>query len=151
VSKGPSLESGQAIVIAGVERHGFEFEEISTGETFMIKGGKKYENRYFIVNPGRYYLKSIDPVFSNSDNLSFDKPENSDHSFLVKEGYVTYLGEWLIDTNQKIRHELNWTIKRDYSTKYLKKMKKRNKSLSKLPLVISNEEGKTVSISWEKI
>jgi len=151
VSKEPNFDSDQAIVIAGVGRHDFEFEEISTGETFIIKGGKKYKDNYFTVSPGRYYLKSIDPIFSNSDNLIYDKPENCDHSFIIKEGHVTYLGEWLIDTYQEIRHELNWTIKRDYSTKYLKKMKKRNKSLSNLPLVISNEEGKTLSISWEKI
>jgi hypothetical protein len=151
VAKEISLSANQSIVIAGVGRHDFQFEEISSGETFTIKGGKKYKYKYFVVNAGSYYLKSIDPIFSNTDNLNFDKPDNAMHSFSIQEGSVVYLGDWLINTSQEIRHELNWDIKRDYSYKFLKRMRDRNKSLMSLPLVISNEEGKNLSVSWERI
>lgn len=145
------LKTGQSIVIAGAGRHDFLFEEIFSSRVFTVRGGKKYKYKYFVVDSGNYYLKSIDPIFSNVENLNFEKPDNNSRTFQIPEGKVVYLGDWIIDNNQELQHVLTWNIKRDYSYKFLKKIWRRNESLSSFPLVISNEEGKMISVSWNDI
>ncbi|MEM7358953.1 MAG: hypothetical protein AAF431_07645 [Pseudomonadota bacterium] len=146
-----TLEPDEAVVIAGVGRHDFNFAEMNTGETFKIKGGKKYKYKYFLVKAGNYYLKSIDTIFSDIDPLEYEKPKDTNLFFKIKSGTVTYIGEWIIDSRDNDRIAILFEITRDYSFKYLKKMHNRNKELSSLPLVVANEEGKSLSIDWEKV
>ena len=153
------LATNQAIVFAGVDRHSFQFEEVSTGDTFTIKGGKKYRYKHFVVKSGKYYLKSIDVVVSGMskyeipkiDRINFDKPEDIALSFNIKEGSVTYLGDWIIDMAQKRLSDLSWKVHRDYSYEHIKKIRKRNPNLASFPLIIANEEGKALSVAWDEI
>jgi hypothetical protein len=151
VAREVDLLASQAIVIAGVGSHSFTFEEISTGETFTIKGGMKYKYKPTIVTAGKYYLKSIDLIFTSFEELNYDKPEDDELFFNIGAGNATYIGDWLIDTEVREVGKANWEIERDFSYKYLKKVSKRNGYLTRYPLTIANEQGKAISISWKEI
>lgn len=145
------LAEGESIVMANVGRHSFKFEEVSTGKTFVFRGGDKYKYVTKRVAAGKYYLKSIDPIFPQYDKLEYEKPKGQNGVFNVGPESVTYLGDWVVSTEVKKAHKLHWAIERDYSFTYLKQMLNRHKHLDQYPLVLSNEQGKMVNIPWEKI
>ena len=160
-----ALSQNESFILADAGIHRMTFEELNSGEIFVIRGLKlpstqqfegsqaneKHLPKLVKVKTGKYYLKSITPAFSNIGVRRFKKTECDGCFFLLQPGAVSYLGRWNVDLEYKSRNKVEWHIQRQYSYENLITLKQKNTKLTELPLFVANEEGKVLKIDWKEL
>jgi hypothetical protein len=96
LKKTETLQPGEAFVILQFdgEFDWVRFQRFQRGETFRVDI-PNYPT-LLRVTAGRYYLSKLGSVYENAVIPTFPEPSEPSQTIVVREGAVTYIGDWVI-------------------------------------------------------
>lgn len=122
----PELDPGEGFVVVKTEGTGKEllFQRFQSKDSFTVT--RRAKATMIPVKAGRYYLRSITSIYNHVVVQVNDEPREPSQTILIREGAVTYLGDWTIDDYIEDQ-ALRYSVRLDFNSTTVRSVLKRHR------------------------
>lgn len=104
--------------------------------------------RLIKVPAGKYHYKSAVSIFQNVTFYAFDEPDTDLHTFEVRAGAVTYIGNWVL-ARKDIRNDIDWDLTVEFPPEPMLRAKRDFPWVKSYPLYVAKTGSPPLELSWD--